>query len=320
LGEGINRFGYEFINAFQHFLAPAGVLALVDGPLPISDLIGGGILVVGVVVAVVWAGYQLSSANQGERQYKKTKQKGRGTKQSGKEGATDIPSWARGYRPYVDENSKEFAKRATDDKYGVGYESEARKRDEKQLQKYGDRHFEKGEKMKTFYFETFTYTEAVYVCLSYMDNADMDTADGLYTENNRLVYFESLKKAQQFCSERGKHYIAEPTIYDMVWIQKWVIEGNGENVDCRVLLDFWNIVSDLALALKMDFIGEDEKYNHTYDKLFHGNNLPMINTSGREYVPIWSEEEVLQLKQVIGRGVIMFAQCFEDQGNSINFS
>jgi hypothetical protein len=59
---------------------------------------------------------------------------------SGWEGAKNIPSWARGSRPYIGENGRDFAKRLMDEKYGPGKwrpaESEYR-----QLQKYGDRNF-----------------------------------------------------------------------------------------------------------------------------------------------------------------------------------
>jgi len=45
---------------------------------------------------------------------------------SGKEGATDVPSWAEGERPYIGENGKEFAKRLCDKQFGVGnYETGA---------------------------------------------------------------------------------------------------------------------------------------------------------------------------------------------------
>jgi hypothetical protein len=59
---------------------------------------------------------------------------------SGREGAKNIPSWARGSRPYVGENGRDFAKRLMDEKYGPGNwrpaESEYR-----QLRKYGNRNF-----------------------------------------------------------------------------------------------------------------------------------------------------------------------------------
>jgi hypothetical protein len=59
---------------------------------------------------------------------------------SGKEGAKDIPSWARGLQPYVGENGRDFAKRAMDQKYGPGKWDE-NGREYKQMQKYRDRNF-----------------------------------------------------------------------------------------------------------------------------------------------------------------------------------
>jgi hypothetical protein len=39
---------------------------------------------------------------------------------SGKEGAKDVPDWARGNRPYVGERGRDFAKRTMDNQYGKG--------------------------------------------------------------------------------------------------------------------------------------------------------------------------------------------------------
>jgi hypothetical protein len=59
---------------------------------------------------------------------------------SGKEGAKDIPSWARGLRPYVGESGRDFSKRVMDGKYGPGKWKETDP-EYKQIQKYGDRNF-----------------------------------------------------------------------------------------------------------------------------------------------------------------------------------
>lgn len=59
---------------------------------------------------------------------------------SGKEGAKDPPSWARGQRPHVGENGRDFAKRLMDEKYGPGKWNE-RTPEYRQIQKYGDRSF-----------------------------------------------------------------------------------------------------------------------------------------------------------------------------------
>jgi len=174
--------------------------------------------------------------------------------------------------------------------------------------------------MRRYYAAEFKYIDRIYFCIWYNNLVDMNDTEGLCINNGRILYFDRMEKLKHYCETHEMMYIDEPTQYDMVRIQQWVREGTSDDIDCDLLLIFWNIVIDLAATLKLDFIGNDDEYDDVYSKLFAGNNLPTINTSGKEYIPMWSEEEVLQLKQVIGRGVIMFAQCFGEQGNSINFS
>lgn len=59
---------------------------------------------------------------------------------SGREGAKNIPSWARGQRPYVGENGRDFAKRLMDDKYGRGNWNRDNPEYDK-IKKFGDRNF-----------------------------------------------------------------------------------------------------------------------------------------------------------------------------------
>jgi hypothetical protein len=61
---------------------------------------------------------------------------------SGKEGAKDIPSWAKGQRPKVGESGKDFAKRLLDEKYGEGNYEKGAKSEFSKIQKWGDRSFE----------------------------------------------------------------------------------------------------------------------------------------------------------------------------------
>jgi hypothetical protein len=62
-------------------------------------------------------------------------------KLSGKEGAKDVPSWARGKRPYIGEHGRDFAKRLMDDQYGRGNWENDRTQEYDRLKKYGDRRF-----------------------------------------------------------------------------------------------------------------------------------------------------------------------------------
>ena len=49
------------------------------------------------------------------------------------------------------------------------------------------------------------------------------------------------------------------------------------------------------------------EYDKIYDKLFYGNNLLTINKSKKKYVPIFSEEEIKQVKDILMSGINMLS-------------
>ena len=61
---------------------------------------------------------------------------------SGKEKSNDIPTWAEGQVPYIDESGKEFAKRLMDEKYGKDNYEKGPNSEFNKLKKWGDRGFE----------------------------------------------------------------------------------------------------------------------------------------------------------------------------------
>ena len=61
---------------------------------------------------------------------------------SGKDAASDIPSWAEGKRPLTTESGKEFTKRLLDDKYGTGNYPTGPGSEFSKIKKWGDRAFE----------------------------------------------------------------------------------------------------------------------------------------------------------------------------------
>lgn len=61
---------------------------------------------------------------------------------SGKEAATDIPSWAKGQRPLTTESGREFAERLLDEKYGKGSYPKGPGSEFNKIKKWGDRAFE----------------------------------------------------------------------------------------------------------------------------------------------------------------------------------
>ena len=61
---------------------------------------------------------------------------------SGREGAKDVPSWAKGNRPYKSESGRDFAKRLCDEKYGPGNYKTGPNSEYSEIKKWGDRSFE----------------------------------------------------------------------------------------------------------------------------------------------------------------------------------
>jgi len=60
---------------------------------------------------------------------------------SGKEKATDVPSWSKGNKPYTNENGNDFAKRLCDEKYGPGNYEKGPNSEFNKIKKWGDRGF-----------------------------------------------------------------------------------------------------------------------------------------------------------------------------------
>lgn len=61
---------------------------------------------------------------------------------SGKDKATDVPSWAKGKRPKKSEDGKAFAKRLCDERYGAGNYDKGPGSEYNKIKKWGDRGFE----------------------------------------------------------------------------------------------------------------------------------------------------------------------------------
>lgn len=81
--------------------------------------------------------YDTSSDVSDSRKYKKPV-----SGKTAKEKAKDVPSWAKGHAPYVNENGSEFAKRLMDEKYGPGNYSTGPNSEYSEIKKWGDRGFE----------------------------------------------------------------------------------------------------------------------------------------------------------------------------------
>ena len=112
-----------------------GAAALAETVVRVPEVIRVGV----AVQKGVQVGTHLAEASKAGQTGKFKQPKAGAT---GKEGATDIPSWAKGERPYEGESGKACAKRLLDKKYGSGNYRTGPGSEFNKLQKYADRHFE----------------------------------------------------------------------------------------------------------------------------------------------------------------------------------
>lgn len=83
------------------------------------------------------------------------------------------------------------------------------------------------------------------------------------------------------------------------------------DIDCNLILRFWNIASDMAYTLKESFIGDDDGMDcvilDVYNKLFYGTNPPALKKDSPEvYIPKWTKEERLILSNVMDDAIRIF--------------
>jgi len=90
-------------------------------------------------------------------------------------------------------------------------------------------------------------------------------------------------------------------LYDFDALLSWC-HSEGSSVDRPTVLDVWNFLADLPRENQL-FTTLDVRSGATYDKLFHGCNLPAMGASPIEYVPTWTSAEIAALKHLIMLGI-----------------
>lgn len=127
--------------------------------------------------------------------------------------------------------------------------------------------------------------------------------DGVIIENGKIYCFDSESSLKIFCKKKNINFEDEVTEYRIDEIERWV---NAEiiEVDCQMILEFWNIIEDISESVKITFYKRTNISERIYRKLFYGNNLKSINISGKEYIPEWSDEELKTLKNILEQALL----------------
>lgn len=154
-------------------------------------------------------------------------------------------------------------------------------------------------------------------------------SDGLVTDNNKILYFNSLNSLNNFAIKNNlfeKPFSdSDLAIYDMKPIEKIINNGLKNHKNNTIMLNTWNLLNDICSSIygsKNRYIFEIEvikKYKNTkkvkrkylkkiYNKIFSGNNLPFLTPKGKYYVPIWNKSEKRLIIRVLKKGMTIFEE------------
>jgi hypothetical protein len=136
-----------------------------------------------------------------------------------------------------------------------------------------------------------------------------DDSDGLVVnDRGRVISFDDLSDAVGYAQDHGLALVNEPPhVYDIDQLHTWISETNRP-VDCRALLDCWNLFVDFAASVEQggEFRRQDQAASSIYEKLFFGNNLPAVTPPNCTYEPVWSDAELAQIAALMSAGILLF--------------
>lgn len=136
--------------------------------------------------------------------------------------------------------------------------------------------------------------------------------DRFFADNNKILFWKQKHELMDFAKINNIVFEEqEPIRYDLDECEKWC-QSLSVDVNCKKVLDMWNIFCDFCNSMEEKFIGNDNQFDEIYDKIFYGNNLPTINKSDKIYIPIFSDEEILIIKKILLSGIYCFQKTVLD--------
>lgn len=155
--------------------------------------------------------------------------------------------------------------------------------------------------LSEYYIVKFIFDGGDYYTIWYTD-----VVDGFITFNNGILSFNNQIDLMKYCQNHMIELEEDITVYD---IDDVILKSNDNifEMNCESILDFWNIISDVARSLQLHFCGDTACYNSIYEKLLCGCNLAALNS--RYYRPNWTREEVDKIQHIINVGYCILQRC-----------
>jgi hypothetical protein len=152
------------------------------------------------------------------------------------------------------------------------------------------------------YYPLYTVLSQKYLFLLWFSN----DIDGVVVENNKIVTFASLHEISDYAKSKQINLMTSDFIlHNFDNITLWLEDYENKDINCVEILNIWNLLTDIAQTLKIEFIGnhKDKVTSKIYDKLFFGNNLPAITPNGKFYIPTWTKLERKKLAEILTEAI-----------------
>ena len=136
--------------------------------------------------------------------------------------------------------------------------------------------------------------------------------------DGQLLRAWSLGELVSDADEMGLSLIEdEPVRYDFDRLRDWCAEVTAEGVDCPDFLNAWNFFDDLAKSHEDSesvHFRVSRSADHIYEKLFWGNNLPSVTPPGERFAPVWSTDELAEIRRLIESGLQLVEEMLGRSG------
>ncbi|MBV9791394.1 MAG: hypothetical protein JOZ51_24575 [Chloroflexi bacterium] len=132
--------------------------------------------------------------------------------------------------------------------------------------------------------------------------------DGLITTPDGMVpSFGALPGLQAYASLAQLDLQEDAfLLYDLDVVAAWLRQPLETELDAEELLNAWNLFTDLAASVNSSFEENRALTQPVYEKLFWANNLPSVTPAGKQYIPVWSDDELRVMQEVLSHGLDLF--------------
>lgn len=146
-----------------------------------------------------------------------------------------------------------------------------------------------------YYIVEFLFNQHSFFTFWYSDEIDK-----FYTKENTVFIARDYEEMLTYANENNMTISNEHTVIACNYILNWNIDLD---IIAEDMLDFWNIIHDLACSIGEVFVGDSSFVTNIYDKLFQSCKEPMLILERSVDMTGWSKEERLLLLRVIKDGI-----------------